>query len=216
MLIAGIDEAGRGPALGPLSIACAVIEKEREEELISLGVTDSKLLTPKQREEFYTQLPEILHEFNFLQIQPKELDELMQRKSLNEIEAMKIGFLLNNLKEKPEIVFVDSPDPVSSEFAKRIQKYISFKVKIVSEHKADFKYPIVSAASIIAKVERDKEISELTKIHGRIGSGYPSDPETIKFIEEYLKKFGKLPEFARKKWQTNQRLVDEKFQQKLF
>lgn len=216
MLIAGVDEAGRGPALGPLSIACAVVEKEREEELISLGVTDSKLLTPGQREKFYSELPKILHSFNFVKIQPRELDELMARKSLNEIEAMKIGFLLNALQAKPEIVYVDSPDPISSEFAKRIHKYISFKTKIVSEHKADFNYPIVSAASIIAKVERDKEISELAKVHGRIGSGYPSDPETVKFIEEYLQKFGKLPEFARKEWQTNQRLENEKFQHKLF
>ncbi len=216
MLIAGIDEAGRGPCMGPLCISVVLIKKTQEEKLISLGLKDSKLLTESQRENFYPQIQSVAQAYSFIKIHPKELDELMTWKSLNEIEAMKIGQLLNELKEKPSTIFVDSPDPIAEEFANRIKKYISFSTHIIAEHKADFNYPIVSAASIIAKVERDKEIKKIAEKFGDIGSGYSSDPKTISFIEKYLEENNKLPEFVRNNWETNKRILDNKFQQKLF
>lgn len=216
MLIAGIDEAGRGPILGPMVLAVASIEKRHEEKLIELGVKDSKLLQRAERESQYGQIKKLVRESLTNSVSPREIDVLRDWKSLNEIEAMRIGSLLNALKKKPDIVFIDSPDVKEENFAKRIRKYIDFKTILRTEHKADMKYPIVSAASVIAKIERDQAIKELTKETGHeIGSGYPHDPLTIKFLEGWMKKNNELPEFARKSWQTAQNLLDKKYQKKI-
>lgn len=216
MLIAGIDEAGRGPCLGPMVLAVTSIEKRNEQKLVEIGVKDSKMLSPKQRSEQFGKIKRAVSEFATVHIEPEELDKLMDWRSLNEIEAMKIGHLLNNLKQKPEIVFVDAPDVIEGNFTKRIHKYLSFDIAIRSEHKADVNYPIVSSASIIAKVERDKRIEELAKEFGCLGSGYSHDPLTISFLKRWMESHKALPPFARKAWSTNQRISDEFFQKKLF
>ncbi len=215
MIIAGIDEAGRGPALGPMVLAVACIEKEKEESLLQIGVKDSKQLSPQQREQQDKQLRSTLFEFGSIHIEAAELDGLMDWKSLNEIEAMRIGMLLNRLKQKPDVVYVDAPDPIARNFAQRIRKYISFNTVIKSEHKADVNYPIVSAASIIAKVERDAAIKELCKQYGDLGSGYPHDPKTISFLCNFIKRNKRLPAIARKSWETNKTIEDGFFQKKL-
>ncbi|MCR4335983.1 MAG: ribonuclease HII [archaeon] len=215
MLIAGIDEAGRGPCLGPLVMAVTLIEKKDEEKLIELGVKDSKELSPKERERQFGEIKKIVKEYHTSHAEPEEIDELMLRKSLNEIEAMHAAKLLNKLKTKPAVVYVDSPDTVMEEFGKRIKKYITFPVKIISEHKADSNYPIVSAASILAKVERDDAIKKLSAKFGEVGSGYPGDALTIKFLKNYLFEHNRFPTFARKSWQTIKNLEAEKFQTKL-
>lgn len=216
MLIAGIDEAGRGPCLGPMVLAVTTIEKRFEERLLEIGVKDSKMLSPKQRLEQFGQIKIAVNEFATVHIEPQELDALMDWRSLNEIEAMKIGFLLNNLKQKPEIVFVDAPDVIEANFSRRIRKYIDFETTIRSEHKADVNYPIVSSASIIAKVERDKKIEELAKKFGCVGSGYSHDPLTIAFLKKWVQEHKALPPFARKAWGTSKRIEGELFQKKLF
>jgi len=215
MLIAGVDEAGRGPALGPLVLGIATIEKKDEGKLKKLGVKDSKLLTDGERKRQLGKLPEILHEFNSVHVKAGEIDRLRDRQSLNEIEAMRIGYLLNGLKKKPDVVFVDSPDPIAGNFAKRIKKYISFSTELRAEHKADTNYLIVGAASIIAKVERDLAIEKLCRRYGKMGSGYPHDPDTISFLCNWVKKNKKLPPFARKSWETSKNIENSVFQKKL-
>ena len=215
MLIAGVDEAGRGPALGPMVLSIATIEKKDEQKLKKLGVKDSKLLNEKERERQNKELPNLLLEYKTVHIKPKEIDKLRDRKSLNEIEAMRVGYLLNKLGKKPDVVYVDSPDPIAKNFGVRIKKYISFNIEIKAEHKADINYPIVSAASIIAKVSRDRAIKRLSKQHGNIGSGYPHDPNTIAFICNWVKKNKALPNFARKSWETNKNIMNKEFQKKL-
>jgi len=216
MLIAGIDEAGRGPCIGPLVMAVTLIEKEREQELVDIGVTDSKLLSADKREKFAKLIKKIALEYYTVQIKAEEIDELRVHKSLNEIEAMKAAKLLMILKKKPDIVYVDSPDTVMAEFGKRMQNYLPFKTRIVSEHKADLNYPVVSAASILAKVERDRQIKNIGKKFGNVGSGYPGDEVTIKFLKNYLVEHNEAPHFARKSWQTIIQLVNNRFQKKLF
>ncbi|MFH1225645.1 MAG: ribonuclease HII [Candidatus Diapherotrites archaeon] len=215
MLVAGVDEAGRGPCLGPMVLAVAVFEKKDEQKLLELGVKDSKLLSPAERERQLPEIKAIAKSFGSAHVSATELDNYMLRHSLNEIEAMKIGQLLNSLKEKPDIIYVDSPDVMQGNFAERIRRYTNFPALIRSEHKADLNYPAVSAASVIAKVERDTEIAKLAEIYGEVGSGYSHDEVTIKFIKNYLKEHSALPHFVRKCWCTNQRLLDERFQTKL-
>jgi ribonuclease HII len=197
-------------------LAVASIEKSQEEKLLEIGVRDSKLLTKSQREEQFNPIKKVLFEYATIKISPNEIDSLRTWKSLNEIEAMRIGALLNGLKKKPEIVFIDSPDIKQENFGKRIKKYINFETILRTEHKADVNYPIVSAASIIAKIERDAAIAELAQKAGcSIGSGYPHDPETIGFLNDCIKKNKQLPDFARKTWRTSQDLLDKKCQKKL-
>src|SRR3989338_1156096 len=216
MLIAGIDEAGRGPCIGPLVMAIAVVKKEDEEKLVELGVKDSKMLSVKERERQFPKIKEMLVESHTSHITAEEIDALMKRKSLNEIEAMHAGKLINSLKSRPDVIYIDSPDVVMAEFGKRIEKYVPFPVKIVSEHKADVNYPIVSAASVIAKEERDGAIKKICAEFGELGSGYPHDEITIKFLKNYLLQHNVLPGFVRKSWQTIEVLQKEKFQRKLF
>ena len=155
-------------------------------------------------------------EYGTIHIEANELDTLMDRKSLNEIEAMKIGELLNRLQHKPEIVFIDSPDPIASAFGKRIQKYLSFSCKLRTEHKADINYPVCSAASVLAKVERDNAISQIAAQNGSIGSGYSHDPQTIAFLSDFVTTHNSLPVFCRHKWETSQRFLNNRRQTKLF
>ena len=216
MLIAGIDEAGRGPVLGPMVMAVAVIEKMDEAKLEELGVKDSKQLSQAERERQFPEIKKILLEHHTIHVQPHEIDRMVENKGLNELEAMKAAKLLNSLKNKPKIVYVDSPDIVMAEFGRRIEKYLDFGVKIVSEHKADQNYPVVSAASVLAKVERDAEIKKLSERHGDIGSGYSHDEVTITFLKKYFLQNNQLPDFARKSWQTSKDLQTEKYQKKLF
>lgn len=219
MLIAGVDEAGRGPAIGPMVLAVAVIPSEKEDILHELGARDSKLIPEPERERLYPLMKEHLSHHATYHLSASEMDALMEHDSLNEIEAMKIGALLNELPVKPDLVYVDSPDPLASNFARRIENYLSYKPKIVAEHKADVNYPIVSAASILAKVERDEVIKSLQKQYdsfGDIGSGYSHDERTISFLKNYLQLHQKLPDCARQKWGTNVRLMDARYQTKLF
>ncbi|MEM4256931.1 MAG: ribonuclease HII, partial [Candidatus Diapherotrites archaeon] len=124
MLIAGIDEAGRGPVIGPMVLAIAVIEKKDEDKLLEIGVKDSKLLTPIEREKIYSILEKNLLEYNFIIVSPNEIDEFVEKNKLNELEALKAAKLISQLSKNPSIVYVDSPDVVMDNFAKRIKKYL--------------------------------------------------------------------------------------------
>ncbi len=216
MRIAGIDEAGRGPCFGPMVISVCVIEKADEDKLREIGVKDSKQLTPQERARQFDQIKNAVLEHASVQIDSPELDALMNQRSLNEIEAMKIAFLLNNLAHKPEIAYIDSPDPIASRFAERIKKYLSFNCVLKTEHKADVNYPVASAASILAKVTRDAAIEALSRKFGDIGSGYPHDEKTVSYLKHYVQTHGELPPFCRKNWETSTRMLDAHHQQKLF
>jgi len=210
MMIAGADEAGRGCVLGPLVIAVAVAKEEAAEGLKKAGVKDSKLLSASSRE----RLAKVVRkECGVLveKIAAEELNVLMKRKvSLNEIEAMRIAKMLMKLGEGVKAVYVDSPDTEAKRFERRIRKYFDAPFSIVSEHKADFKYPIVSAASIVAKVERDAEIGRIKKIVGYdFNSGYSSDAVTIDYLKKNLHN-PKLRPFIRMEWKTVANLKQRK------
>ncbi len=205
MLIAGIDEAGRGPCFGPMTIGIAVMDKENEKQLKIIGVKDSKLLLPAKRESLIKEVEIHSVERRVLVVEPIELNDLMSQYSLNEIEAIKIAKLINELESKIDLIYVDSPDAVKGAFEKRIRKYLDKKhekLKIIAENKADTNYIVVGAASILAKVKRDYLIEMLCEKYGDFGSGYPSDPKTQKYLADYVQKNKKLPPFSRIFWKT--------------
>lgn len=212
MIIAGIDEAGRGPCFGPMAISIALIDDSIESELKKEGVKDSKQILPNKREKLIDFVKEKCIEYATIIIEPKEINTLMAKYSLNEIEAMKAAELINKLDEKPEKIFIDSPDNPAKNFEARIRKYLTKEnenVKIISENKADSNYVVVSAASILAKVTRDREIEKMIKKYGDFGSGYPSDPKTQEYLRTFVRENKKLPIFSRIFWKTCENALAE-------
>ncbi len=208
MQIAGIDDAGRGPIIGPLVIAGVLLDEEDLPKFVDLGVRDSKCLSPRRREEFAAEIKELALKYHVAMLSPAEIDRVVEtgRKlhKLNRLEAQTMAKVITVLK--PDVAYVDASDVLADRFKHHIAENLGFKVQIISEHKADAKYPVVSAASIIAKVERDRVISELQEKHGNIGCGYPTDPQTLKFLEKWIRKFGSYPDFVRKSWKPAKRL----------
>jgi ribonuclease HII len=203
MRVAGIDEAGKGPVIGPLVVCGLALKRERIEELRKLGIRDSKKLSKGKRDELFDLLLK-LGECEVIVIHPEELDRLMERKTINEILFEAFERIIEKLK--PDLAYIDSPDVKPERLKERLERR---GVEIVSEHKADEKYPIVAAASIIAKVVRDKEVEKLKKAYGDFGSGYASDEKTREFLKDYLEKNGCFPPCVRKSWKTLGRIAQK-------
>ncbi|MCZ7355724.1 MAG: ribonuclease HII [Candidatus Methanoperedens sp.] len=207
-MIAGIDEAGKGPVLGPMCVAGVLMDENKLDALAKIGVRDSKQLTPEKRENLEIEIKKLAHRYFILEVSPIQIDELRKIMTMNEIMVACYARILDNLK--PDHAFVDAADVIAERFGKNIRKRYSRTIEITSEHRADEKYPIVSAASIIAKVQRDALVKQIEKTRGvEIGSGYPSDPITIKFLEEWVQEHGSLPDFARSSWETSKRIVEK-------
>lgn len=202
MLVAGVDEAGRGCVIGPLVVAGVSLREDNLHVLISLGVRDSKLLSPKKRELLALEIYRTIENRHIVRITPKEIDCAVEsgRKlhKLNRLEAKTMSQVIDALR--PDVAYVDAADVVEDRFKQHIQEGLSFKVKIISEHKADRIYPVVSAASILAKVERDKDIADLRCEYGDFGSGYLADPKTMLFLKRWLQSNREYPECVRKSW----------------
>lgn len=211
MLVAGVDDAGRGSVVGPLVIAGILIESEDVPKLVRLGVKDSKLLSPSRRETLAAEIKRIVKKHAVVKLSPAEIDKVVTtgRKlhKLNWLEAQAMAKVIELLR--PDIAYVDASDVLEERFKQQIQEFLPFKVEIVSEHKADRRYPVVSAASIIAKVERDREIAELKAKYGDFGCGYPTDPKTIEFLHRCLETFKEYPEFVRKSWKPAKKIRKE-------
>ncbi len=202
--LAGIDEAGRGPVIGPMVIAAVVLDEDKVESLEALGVKDSKKLTPKKREKLFDEIIEQLDDYVIIELWPEEIDS--REASLNEFEVQNFAKALNSLKVKPDIVYIDAADVKEGRFGEAIAKLLKFKAEIVAEHRADDKFIPVSAASILAKVMRDKAIEKLKEEYGEIGSGYPSDPKTRNFLEKYYLEHGDFPPIVRRTWKTVEKI----------
>ena len=212
MLVAGVDEAGRGCVIGPLVIAGVLITEENLHVLSQLGVKDSKLLSPKKREALSTEITRITEKHHIVKLTPTEIDRAVesQRKlhKLNRLEAQTMSQIINALK--PDEVYVDAADVLEERFKHHIQEGLTVKAKITSKHKADKIYPVVSAASIIAKVERDKEIATLKGAYGDFGSGYLTDQKTMRFLHQWLKTHDEYPSCVRKSWKPAKQAKNEK------
>ncbi|OPX57261.1 MAG: Ribonuclease HII [Methanomassiliicoccales archaeon PtaB.Bin134] len=202
-MICGVDEAGRGPVMGPLVVAAVMVRDEQP--LRELGVADSKLLTRRRREELDLQIRD-LAEVELAVVHAAEIDEFMGSSSLNLLEVKHFAVLIERLR--PDKVFIDAADVVEERFGRRVQDLLTCRPDMVCEHKADLTYPVVSAASIIAKVARDNIMDQIQESFGRpIGSGYAHDEVTIDFIRMWLKETGSLPPHVRASWKTAKDLI---------
>ena len=205
MLVCGVDDAGRGSVLGPLVIAGIVIKRTKINQLKKQGIRDSKKLTPLARERLYKKIINIVDDYYVTRISPKIIDKSVFNHSLNHLEARYMAKVISKLS--PSIAFVDSCDVNPHRFGKEISK-LTFRSKIKSYHHADSKFVVVSAASILAKVSRDRAITKLKKKYN-IGSGYPSDPKTKAFVKKSIKRNESLT-FLRKSWKPVQILMKNK------
>jgi ribonuclease HII len=207
---AGIDEAGRGPMIGPMVICGVLIDSEQLHELNKIGVKDSKTLSHSRRLKLKEKIEQVASKIIIRSVSAAEIDRLRKRTTLNEIEVAEFVSITKVLK--PQIIYVDAADVKADRFGERIGKLsglVSKGVVVISEHKADSKYPIVSAASIIAKVERDRVISEYHKMYGDFGSGYPSDPKTVYFVKNLVRNNEALPPIIRKSWESVRKILDD-------
>ncbi len=202
-MICGVDEAGRGPVMGPLVVAAVMVRDEQP--LRDLRVADSKLLTRRRREELDLQIRE-LAKVETAVVHASEIDEFMGSNSLNLLEVKHFAVLIERLR--PDKVFIDAADVVEERFGRKVQELLTCRPDMVCEHKADLTYPVVSAASIIAKVARDNIMDQIQETLGRpIGSGYAHDEVTIDFIRTWLKETGSLPPHVRASWKTAKDLI---------
>jgi ribonuclease HII len=206
----------KGPVIGPLVVA-GVTYKD-ESLLVENRVRDSKQLSPKRREILAKKIKETAVEYEILAIPAKDIDDMRRVMTLNEIEVNAFAKIVKKLK--PDVCYVDSADVKEKRFAEDILAQLSFRPEIISKHKADVKYPIVGAASIIAKTTRDSYVQQIArelelKINLPLGSGYPADPITQEFLRTWFVKYGRLPPYVRKSWKTSQNLVKLKSNKKL-
>ncbi len=224
-LILGIDDAGRGPVIGPMVLAGCLVDLETEIELKRLGVKDSKQLTQKRREFLEAIIKEKARAFDLVVISPEDIDlKNKEGIKLNEVEALASAEIINKLNVDSNTggtkikVILDCPSvSIKSwkDFLKMHIKNLS-NLEIVCEHKADINYVSVSAASILAKSQREREMDKLKKEFGdEIGSGYGADPITKKFLAKNASN-PKHTKLFRKTWSNWQKANQDKGQKKLF
>lgn len=212
MIIAGVDEAGRGCVIGPLVVAGVAVKSENLPLLSELGVKDSKQLTAKKREALYPEIIKLTHSYHTIKVLPYLIDKAVRSTKtlykLNRLEAQTMAKIIEELK--PDEAYVDAADVVQERFGEHIKECLTIKPAIISRHKADKTYPVVSAASIIAKVERDREIEVIKEKYGDCGTGYLADERTTVFLKRMLQENnGDYPRCVRKSWEPARRAKAE-------
>tara|TARA_Y100000296_G_C5143828_1_gene242551 strand:- start:151 stop:822 length:672 start_codon:yes stop_codon:yes gene_type:complete len=220
MLKLGIDDAGRGPVIGPMVLAGCIIDEKTEREFRKLGVKDSKQLSEKRREFLANIIKEKAETFEIVIVSPIQI-EVANKKGikLNEVEAFACAKIINktNKDYKKLKVIIDCP----STSLVKWQDFLKTKIKDLSnleiscEHKADKNHIAVSAASILAKSVREKEMFKLKEKYGdKMGSGYPSDPLTTVFLKKNVRKLNNKGIF-RRTWSTWKNAVGKQEQKRL-
>ena len=217
MIIVGSDEAGRGPVIGPLVMVALAVKEEDTKKLEWLGVKDSKLLTKQVREELFERIREIVNDFRVEVIEPDAIDLSLNEaeSNLNWLEAETTARMISELN--PDKIILDCPsvniESYRKYFSERLSKAIKEKAELIVEHKADLNYVVVAAASVVAKVIRDRNIESIKQEIGiDFGSGYPSDPKTQHFLKNYHQEHVNL---FRRSWKSYQRVQFEKQQKSL-
>lgn len=206
MLLLGIDEAGKGPVIGSMFVAGLVVDQEKLFDLAAIGVKDSKQLSPERRSILAKKIERIAFDKYILEVHPGIIDELRQIMTMNDIMVRCFSQVLVRLSSANRAI-LDAADVNEARFGERVRMASGTSMEILAEHKADQNHPVVSAASILAKVRRDESIRELEhSLNCIIGSGYPNDPKTVEFLRRWTREHGELPPFVRRTWVTAERI----------
>lgn len=223
-LVLGIDDAGRGPIIGPMVLAGVLLDRKHEQELKKLGVKDSKQVLPAKREKLFDEIVSRSLGHKIVLAAAIEIDaKITAGTNLNTIEAQKSAEIINALypaiegTEEEIDVIVDCPSPNTKSWKQTMMSFVQNRkgLNVSCEHKADVNHVACSAASILAKVTRDSEVEKIKKQIGKdFGSGYAADPITCKFLEEYSETHAKDGIF-RQTWQTWKDVCAKKEQKNL-
>jgi ribonuclease HII len=202
-MICGVDEAGKGPVIGPLVVAAVKVSNAKDIE--NLGFKDSKLLSKKKRKEL-AKLIKDRFDYAVEIIEPEIVDKYRRQNKMNQLNREAFERVISKLN--PNVAYVDAADVNEKRFGDEIKKGLKNQndTDVISMHKADAKIPVVAAASIIAKETREREIARIRAKIGDFGSGYPADEKTIKFLKSFYSDKGKWPEGTRKSWKTLDRI----------
>jgi ribonuclease HII len=211
MKVAGVDEAGRGPVIGPMVIAGVLAEKSDLKYLRAIGVKDSKLLSAARRETLDPMIRDIVVDYDIRTIKPSIIDRHVTNGKLNWLEAKYMAMIISNLK--PAEVYVDACEG-PERFRHTILGLTSHKCDVKAMNHGE-RNIAVAAASILAKVKRDREIAKLQEKYGDIGSGYPSDRKTMRFVKKWVRVNARAPRFARSSWRPLRDLLNRYSQTKI-
>ncbi|KAJ3290185.1 Ribonuclease H2 subunit A [Borealophlyctis nickersoniae] len=220
----GVDEAGRGPVLGPMVYAVSYVPVSRKQDLGEVGFADSKQLKEHDRDTLFDALRTKADWIGWAVhcCSPQDISECMLRRvkyNLNQLAHETTIQLIRQTIARGVMVtevFVDTVGPPDSYQKKLESVFPAIKFKVAK--KADSLYPIVSAASICAKVTRDSILRNWTFVENGIdgivskdfGSGYPSDPNTVRWMSENMDPVFGYPRVMRFSWSTCANAVDEK------
>lgn len=207
----GVDEAGKGPALGSMFAAAVYCESQ---EVLPEGIADSKRLDPARREELAATIrADERIAVGVAEITPARIDD--PETDMNSLAvtahaeaiADAVADLETSRSESDALsCLCDACDTDADRFAARVREgcaeLLEVPLAVDARHGADDDSPLVGAASIVAKVERDAHVAALAEEYGPVGSGYPSDPNTRDFLEAYVDEHGELPSCARASWST--------------
>ncbi len=204
----GVDEAGKGPVLGPMIIA---IVSGDEDTLRSIGAKDSKALSHPSRLRIFELIKKEAGYVQWVKITSSELNMEMEGATLNKIEEGRVSDLIKN--SPCGKIYVDSFD-VNEERLSKLLSGMTDK-EVICRHKADSHFYTVSAASIVAKVIREREMDVIRNKYGNVGSGYPSDPVTIKFLEDSIRNGTDIGDIVRTHWKTYSNVLNSMRQKHL-
>ncbi len=211
MLVCGVDEAGRGSLMGPLVVAGVRTSRRGARRLAEMGVRDSKKLSPARREKLYGAIVSEADAHSIARVSPPVIDRSVRRHLLNHLEAERMAAVISRLG--PDVAYVDACDVNAARFGRRVSSMVSGAVDVRSHHRADGRFAVVAAASILAKVARDRAVARIAaaeKGSGAVGSGYPSDRRSVEFARARIAAGGgRVPRFVRASWRPVRAMVAE-------
>ncbi len=203
--ILGLDEAGRGSLLGPLVVGAFCVSSDRLPELVATGAKDSKALSLAARERIFAALGPVGSRDTVV-LSPRRVDRAVDKGHLNRLEAEAFARLIR--EHDPDVAYVDACDPDERRFGRTVARLAGGSTRVVARHHADRDVPVVGAASIVAKVHRDRALARLRATFGEeLGSGYPSDERTVEFARSFLARRPEVPPWMRRSWGTMQRVM---------
>ncbi|OXU26139.1 hypothetical protein TSAR_003325 [Trichomalopsis sarcophagae] len=216
----GVDEAGRGPVLGPMVYGIAYAPLSQKKLLVNMGCADSKSLTEEKRDAIFDKICDNGDKMGYAvdAISPNYIANCMYRRTKTSLNEVSMNSAISLIKQA-----IDSGVFVAEIYVDTVGKPEKYQaklegifpgIKIVVAKKADSTYPIVSAASICAKVSRDHALRAWqfreAENESEYGSGYPNDPVTKSWLSSNVDLIFGFPQLVRFSWSTAEKILESK------